>query len=124
MGLEEFKSRLSSDAMKEYMVAIGCNDYVHLDDEFLFKLLDVEADGKVNCQEIVQGMLKLRGTASALMLASVQHDIRSIHERLQTLETNTDMLPFGFENIDGSNSGSSSWGDDPDDGNNSDAMSI
>eukprot|EP00929_Paragymnodinium_shiwhaense_P035855 TRINITY_DN19306_c1_g1_i1.p1 TRINITY_DN19306_c1_g1~~TRINITY_DN19306_c1_g1_i1.p1 ORF type:complete len:765 (+),score=120.81 TRINITY_DN19306_c1_g1_i1:68-2362(+) len=73
---EDFADKLDSDIMKEYFKQMN----VELSEgRHLFDLLDVDSSGSVDCKEIVEGCLRLRGPARAFDLNQLARQVHYLH---------------------------------------------
>eukprot|EP00929_Paragymnodinium_shiwhaense_P035851 TRINITY_DN19306_c0_g3_i1.p1 TRINITY_DN19306_c0_g3~~TRINITY_DN19306_c0_g3_i1.p1 ORF type:complete len:554 (+),score=110.49 TRINITY_DN19306_c0_g3_i1:191-1852(+) len=70
---EDFEAKVDCKAMQEYFkqINVEASEARHL-----FDLLDADKSGSIDCKEIVDGCLRLRGPARALDLMTVHHQIR------------------------------------------------
>jgi len=90
---EMFQQRMGTPEMKEYFKAINVDPSEAYG---LFQLLDTDDSGGVDCEEIVNGLLRLRGGARALELSllmtetshmhkSLNHHLLDFNQRLQSI---------------------------------------
>lgn len=77
-----FQEVVKSETMLDYLDDLGIKPS---EAEGLFDLLDDDRDGSVNSTELVEGCLRLRGTARALDLALVAREVRLIYTLLEKL---------------------------------------
>lgn len=76
---EVFARKMDNPDMREYFKAIN----VDPSEAFgLFKLLDADGSGDIDCEEIVNGLLRLRGSARALELSLLTSETMRIHQTL------------------------------------------
>jgi len=77
---DEFQSKMDAPEMKEYFKAINVDPSEAYG---LFQLLDTDGSGDVDCSEIVNGLLRLRGNARALELSLLMSETSRIHQTLE-----------------------------------------
>jgi hypothetical protein len=84
-----FKEKMETPDMQEFFKEINVDPSEVQD---LFHLLDSDASGSVDAEELVNGCLRLRGQAKALELSLLMHDVnclhRELHERCDRMEHN------------------------------------
>jgi len=79
MSWEVFASKVETDEMQEAFKAINIDAS---EAQGLFNLLDLDGSRKVNAQEFLAGILRLRGPAKALDLAVLMREIKHINHKL------------------------------------------
>jgi len=77
---ERFNQMLSSEDMQNYFKVINVDPSEALS---LFQLLDVDATGTITPQEMVSGLLRLRGSATALELNWLMNSVHQFHEDMK-----------------------------------------
>eukprot|EP00929_Paragymnodinium_shiwhaense_P076583 TRINITY_DN39395_c0_g1_i6.p1 TRINITY_DN39395_c0_g1~~TRINITY_DN39395_c0_g1_i6.p1 ORF type:complete len:647 (+),score=160.21 TRINITY_DN39395_c0_g1_i6:76-1941(+) len=75
----DFEEKLSTSTMLDYFKAININPR---EARGLFDLLDSDCSGGVDCDEIVNGLLRLRGTAGALETSLLLREVSHMCKRL------------------------------------------
>eukprot|EP00929_Paragymnodinium_shiwhaense_P035849 TRINITY_DN19306_c0_g2_i1.p1 TRINITY_DN19306_c0_g2~~TRINITY_DN19306_c0_g2_i1.p1 ORF type:complete len:636 (+),score=112.70 TRINITY_DN19306_c0_g2_i1:128-2035(+) len=80
---EDFEEKLDCSAMQDYFAQINVETS---QGRSLFDLLDADGSGSINCKEIVEGCLRLRGPARALDLMLVSRQVRDCLEVVQQLQ--------------------------------------
>lgn len=81
--LEAFETKIADKEMTEYFKSINIDPS---EAQGLFQLLDVDGSGDVDCVEIVNGLLRLRGNAKALELSLLMSEICRLHQRMDHTE--------------------------------------
>lgn len=80
--LEEFEMALSDDRMRAFFESRG----IEVSDVLtLFRLLDTDQRGCLELDDLVEGLLYLKGPARAMQLARVLQDGKELRHRLQEL---------------------------------------
>merc|ERR1712216_747305 len=74
-----FESMISGDDMLDYFKAINVDAS---EAKGLFEILDTDHSGGVDCSEIVNGLLRLRGNAGALEMALLLREVSYLGERI------------------------------------------
>eukprot|EP00929_Paragymnodinium_shiwhaense_P093086 TRINITY_DN53138_c0_g3_i1.p1 TRINITY_DN53138_c0_g3~~TRINITY_DN53138_c0_g3_i1.p1 ORF type:complete len:567 (-),score=108.84 TRINITY_DN53138_c0_g3_i1:197-1897(-) len=79
---EFFQSKLSCADMADYFRAI---DIDATEAKNLFTLLDTDNSGGVDCAELINGLLRLRGNAGALEVSLMMREISYMYDRIDAL---------------------------------------
>eukprot|EP00929_Paragymnodinium_shiwhaense_P049918 TRINITY_DN25173_c0_g3_i1.p1 TRINITY_DN25173_c0_g3~~TRINITY_DN25173_c0_g3_i1.p1 ORF type:complete len:408 (+),score=41.50 TRINITY_DN25173_c0_g3_i1:190-1413(+) len=77
---EIFESKLSAPGMQDYFQAIDINPS---EAENLFHLLDTDNSGSIDIAELVNGLLRLKGSAGALEMALLLREMAHLVDRLE-----------------------------------------
>uniref|UniRef100_A0A7S0B6C9 EF-hand domain-containing protein n=1 Tax=Pyrodinium bahamense TaxID=73915 RepID=A0A7S0B6C9_9DINO len=80
---EIFSEKMNSPDMQEYFKAINVDP---AEAYGLFQLLDTDGNGGVDCEEIVNGLLRLRGNARALELSLLMSETARIYQHLVDMD--------------------------------------
>jgi len=97
---EEFTEKINSPNMKDYFKELNLNTS---EGRGLFDLLDVDGNGSVDPEEIVNGCLRLRGPARALELSLLMRETTRMHKvthsLLEQIHQNTSWLCKGLKPV-------------------------
>eukprot|EP00929_Paragymnodinium_shiwhaense_P120578 TRINITY_DN9253_c0_g3_i3.p1 TRINITY_DN9253_c0_g3~~TRINITY_DN9253_c0_g3_i3.p1 ORF type:complete len:564 (+),score=89.89 TRINITY_DN9253_c0_g3_i3:152-1843(+) len=77
---EDFEAKLTNEDLEEYFKAI---DVDSCEAKNLFELLDTDNSGGVDARELVNGLLRLRGTAGSLEVSLMMRELSYMHDRLE-----------------------------------------
>lgn len=80
---ERFNQMLDTEEMQRYFKVINVDPSEGLG---LFRLLDVDGSGTLDPKELVDGLLRLRGTAKAVDLSLLMRQVQNIHDDLRAHE--------------------------------------
>jgi Ca2+-binding EF-hand superfamily protein len=84
---EEFHRALADSEIRTWLSAMELD--VRDEDSF-FELLDLDGDGKISQQELLEGVAQLKGVARSYEVCSLSHNSREIRDMLQLV---LDRLP-------------------------------
>lgn len=79
ISAEEFEAHLKDPQMLMYLKAIDVNPE---EARHLFSLLDTELNGEIEAEALVNGCLRLQGSAKAIELAAFMQDYKAEFQRL------------------------------------------
>merc|ERR1711920_717637 len=78
-----FKQGLSSNPMSESFEEIGVDPS---ESDGIFRLLDTDGSGTLDAAEIIDGLLRLKGPATALELALLSKEVKDLAKSIKTKE--------------------------------------
>merc|ERR1712079_220707 len=89
VDLTEFQVIMSNPEVRMWLAAMDC-DITH--PETFFKMLDENGDMKVTFEELLSGIVHLRGGARSYELAKVHRGVQDVQQSLVDLETRLTMM--------------------------------
>jgi len=91
IDFEEFHSALADAEVRTWLSAMELDVR---DERALFSLLDLDGDGHISHQELLEGVAQLKGGARSYEVCSLSHNAREIRDMLQSvLDRLPDRLP-------------------------------
>jgi len=91
-GIDRGEFKESLEKMAFYLTEIDLETHSL---EELFDLFDVNGDGEITAEELLNGCVRISGNAKALDLAVVSHQVTLLRRQLQQLEYNLTGEPAG-----------------------------